>query len=117
MGIDASLTIIAISFLCILLVLAVMAAVVIRTFLRLERVLALVEQDIAPLVLDAREILHDVQRMVRAGGDQVERVDATIRYLDRELRDSMDTLVLPVREIGLWYRSVRAGWRYFFRRR
>lgn len=117
MGIHASLTIIAISFLLILLVLAVMALVVIRVFLRMERVLARVEQDIAPVLFDAKVILHDVQRMVRTGGDQVERVDAAIRYLDRELRDSVGTLVLPAREIGLWYRSVRAGWRYFFRKR
>ncbi|MCY0871819.1 MAG: hypothetical protein OWQ56_03765 [Acidithiobacillus caldus] len=47
MGTSTALTIIAVCMLLILLILAVTAGVVVRTFLRLERVLARVEQDLS----------------------------------------------------------------------
>ena len=117
MGIDSSLTIIAIVSILVLLIFAVVAGVVVRTFLRLERVLARVEQDLAPLLFDAKLTLLELQKIVRGGGKQMERVDATLRYIDRELRSSVDTLIVPIQEFGLWARAVRAGWRYFARRR
>ncbi|MCE5394112.1 MAG: hypothetical protein JJ693_05920 [Acidithiobacillus sp.] len=117
MGISTSLSIIAICAILALLILAGVAGVVVRTFLRLERVLARVEQDMAPVVLDLKLVLSELQRIVRSGSKQMDRVDGTLRYLDREIRDSVDTLVIPIRELALWVRAVRRGWRYFSRRR
>jgi uncharacterized protein YoxC len=117
MGINTSLTIIAIVAVIALLILAAVAGVVVRTFLRLERVLARVEQDMAPLLFDVKVLLGELQKIVRSGGKEMQRVEATLRYVDRELRDSIDTLTLPVQEFGLWVRALRAGWRYFVRRR
>ncbi|MGC8467764.1 MAG: hypothetical protein ACP5M3_06075 [Acidithiobacillus sp.] len=117
MGTSTALTIIAVCMLLILLILAVTTGVVVRTFLRLERVLARVEQDLSPALFELKTAVHQVQHLIKLGGRQVERVDASLRYVDRELRETVDTLVLPVREIGLWYRALRVGLRYFFRRR
>ncbi|MEY2341023.1 hypothetical protein AB4090_02800 [Acidithiobacillus sp. IBUN Pt1247-S3] len=117
MGINASLTIIAIAAIIGLLIFAVVAGVIVRTFLRLERVLARMEQDFAPLLFDVKVMLVELQKIVRGGGKQMERVESTLRYIDRELRASVDTLTVPIQELGLWARAVRAGWRYFARRR
>ncbi|WP_312274602.1 DUF948 domain-containing protein [Candidatus Igneacidithiobacillus taiwanensis] len=117
MGINAALTIIAIVSVIALLIIAVAAGVVIRTFLRLERVLARTEQEMAPLLFDLKVLLGELQKIVRSGGKQMERVEATLRYVDRELRDTIETFTVPVQEFGIWARAVRAGWRYFARRR
>ncbi|CDQ09886.1 PRC-barrel domain protein (fragment) [Acidithiobacillus ferrivorans] len=44
------------------------------------------------------------------------RVDSTLKYLSREIMDTTDTLVQPLHELGLWYRALRTGWRYFSRK-
>ncbi len=69
MGINTSLTIIAIVAVIALLILAAVAGVVVRTFLRLERVLARVEQDMAPLLFDVKVLLGELQKIVRSGGE------------------------------------------------
>ena len=117
MGINAALTIIAIVSVIALLIIAVVAGVVVRTFLRLERVLARTEQEMAPLLFELKVLLGELQKIVRGGSKQMERVDATLRYLEHEIRDTVETVALPVQEFAVWTRAVRAGWRYFSRRR
>ncbi|WP_308389226.1 hypothetical protein [Acidithiobacillus sp. AMEEHan] len=117
MGINASITIIAIVSIFSLVILAAVAGVVIRTFLRLERVLARAEQEVGPLLFDLKLAIGELQKIIRGGGRQLQHAEATLRYIDRELRDTVDTLTVPIQELGLWVRAVRAGWRYFARRR
>ncbi|MDD3760684.1 MAG: hypothetical protein PHO57_07630 [Acidithiobacillus sp.] len=117
MGINASLTIIAVVSIFSLVILAAVAGVVIRTFLRLERVLARAEQEVGPLLFDLKVAIGELQKIIRGGGKQLQHAEATLRYIDRELRDTVDTLTLPVQELGLWVKAVRTGWRYFARRR
>ncbi|AEM48226.1 PRC-barrel domain protein [Acidithiobacillus ferrivorans SS3] len=47
---------------------------------------------------------------------QMGRVDSTLKYLSQEIMDTTDTLVQPLHELGLWYRALRTGWRYFSRK-
>ncbi|HUX17840.1 MAG: hypothetical protein ACYDDP_00120 [Acidithiobacillus sp.] len=116
MSVSAGVTIIAIVMIIILLIIAVTAVVLIRTQLRLERLLARVEQDIGPLVFDAKVALADIKHITQTGRVQMGRVDSTLRYLSQEIMDTTDTLVRPIHEMGLWYRALRTGWRYFSRK-
>lgn len=116
MTVSAGVTIIAIVMMMILLVITVTAFVLIRAQLRLERLLARVEQDLGPLIFDAKVALADIKHITRTGRVQMDRVDSTLRYLSVEIMDTADTLIRPVRELGLWYHALRTGWRYFSRK-
>ena len=116
MSVSAGVTIIAIVMIIILLIIAVTAAVLIRSHLRLERLLARVEQDVGPLVFDIKVTLADIKYITQTGRVQMGRVDSTLRYLSEEIMDTTDALVRPVHELGLWYRALRTGWRYFSRK-
>ncbi len=117
MSIGTGVTIIAIVMIIILLIMAVTAAVLIRTYLRLERLLARAEQEAGPLIFDIKTALADIKHITETGRRQMGRVDSTLKYLSQEIMETTDTLVQPVHELGLWYRALRAGWRYFSRRR
>ncbi len=116
MSISAGVTIIAIVMIIILLIIAVTAAVLVRTHLRLERLLARVEQDVGPLMFDIKVALADLKHITQTGRAQMGRMDSTLKYLSQEIMDTTDTLVQPIHELGLWYRALRTGWRYFFRK-
>ncbi|MHB8116401.1 MAG: hypothetical protein ACYDC7_01235 [Acidithiobacillus ferrivorans] len=116
MSVGAGVTIIAIVMIIILLIIAVTAAVLIRTHLRLERLLARVEQDVGPLMFDIKIALADIKHITQTGRAQMGRVDSTLKYLSQEIMDTTDTLVQPLHELGLWYRALRTGWRYFSRK-
>ncbi|WP_413323317.1 hypothetical protein ACL1XL_11950 [Acidithiobacillus ferriphilus] len=116
MSVGTGVTIIAIVMIIILLIIAVTAAVLIRTHLRLERLLARVEQDVGPLMFDIKVALADIKHITQTGRAQMKRVDSTLKYLSQEIMDTTDTLVQPLHELGLWYRALRTGWRYFSRK-
>jgi hypothetical protein len=117
MGINAGITVIAVVLIIILLIIAVTAGVFIRTFLRLERLLARAEQDVGPLIFELKSALADIKKMTQVGRTQMNRVDSTMKYLSREIMETTETLVQPVQELGMWYRALRTGWRYFSRKR
>ncbi len=94
-------------------IISVSAILLLRTHLRLERLLARVEQDIGPLMFDIKTALVDIKHITQTGRAQMGRVDSTLKYLSREIMDTTDTLVQPLHELGLWYRALRTGWRYF----
>jgi hypothetical protein len=117
MGIDAGVTVIAVVLILILLIIAVTAGVFIRTFLRLERLLARAEQEVGPLIFDLKSALIDIKKITQTGRAQMTRVDSTLKYLTQEIMDTADTLAQPVHELGMWYRALRTGWHYFSRKR